>query len=367
MPARTTSNTGQVKSLPALTGIRGVAAAWVVFSHTSHALGHLAGVEDLQKLPFLRDGYLGVDIFFILSGFILSHVYATSFQKWNYREYFYFLLIRLARIYPLHLFALCVFALIVFVLPGFTANYAPDYFSRHNFVFSALLLQNFLHNPVIWNGPAWTLSAEFLAYLCFPALLMICRNVQRGTTALLCAGLSLGLLTAVFLKTGRSMDVSGLKAGFLRLACEFTAGCLLQRAYASGDSKPSGSRLATLAAFALILAGLLNPAWTPLCIVPFGWLILTVADSDSFAGKFLSNPVVVFSGEVSFSLYLTHSIVLHMVEYAVNRYSPEVMWRIITALLLVAALTVIPLLTWKYIEKPARGIGRKLAARMLFA
>lgn len=65
------------KIIPGLTGLRGVAAVWVVLYH------FLAG----SGIPVLNAGYLGVDIFFILSGFVLSHVYAANFQHGNLAHY----------------------------------------------------------------------------------------------------------------------------------------------------------------------------------------------------------------------------------------------------------------------------------------
>ncbi len=57
------------RQLVSLTGIRGVAAIWVVFFHAYSFLGPLIGGPDRAQVPIIRDGYLGVDLFFILSGF----------------------------------------------------------------------------------------------------------------------------------------------------------------------------------------------------------------------------------------------------------------------------------------------------------
>jgi peptidoglycan/LPS O-acetylase OafA/YrhL len=90
-------------NIPALTGLRGVAAAWVALFHLT------VGV------PILRHGDLGVDVFFILSGYVLTYVYAGKLA--NSAAYFGFIRARLARIYPLHLVTLCVLALMVVALP----------------------------------------------------------------------------------------------------------------------------------------------------------------------------------------------------------------------------------------------------------
>jgi len=104
------------KGLPSLTGLRGAAALWVILFHFSFLLRtHLHIPLDL---PLLREGYLGVDVFFILSGFILCHVYVSSFKQYKVREHIHFLLIRLARIYPLHLAVMLAFVLAVWLVPA---------------------------------------------------------------------------------------------------------------------------------------------------------------------------------------------------------------------------------------------------------
>ena len=94
--------------LPALTGIRGLAAWWVVIYHfrdhypddPSHLFSRVSG-----------HGYLAVDFFFELSGFILALNYLHAFHNLNTRQAFHFLGLRLARIYPLHIFMLALFLL----------------------------------------------------------------------------------------------------------------------------------------------------------------------------------------------------------------------------------------------------------------
>ena len=79
----------RVRDIPALTGLRGIAALWVVFFHLEYG----------SAIPIIEKGYLGVDIFFILSGFILMHAY--SGPKSNKFGYTRFIKARIARVYPL--------------------------------------------------------------------------------------------------------------------------------------------------------------------------------------------------------------------------------------------------------------------------
>src|ERR1700733_1728230 len=107
------NHTNSVRVISGLTGLRGIGAAWVVLFH----------LKDGSATPVLDDGYMGVDLFYILSGFVLSHVYAKQFYCGEHHRYVNFLKARMARIYPLHLFMLGVVALTVLTLPGFVSRY----------------------------------------------------------------------------------------------------------------------------------------------------------------------------------------------------------------------------------------------------
>src|ERR1043165_7460847 len=146
--------------IPALTGIRGIGAVWVVIYHLFPG-----------DLPVIGLGYQGVDLFFILSGFVLTLVHTKDFDGgYALSKYIRFLMLRLVRIYPLHITVLIVFAVAVLVLPGFAQRYEhPDHFGISQFITTALLVQNWrMGNVSLWNGPSWSLSAEWLGYIFFP-------------------------------------------------------------------------------------------------------------------------------------------------------------------------------------------------------
>src|SRR5438874_7436960 len=133
------------KLIQGLTGLRGVAACWVVLFHLYSEHG----------AP-LEGGYLGVDIFFILSGFVLSYVYAQEFQSKSSGAYVAFLTARVARIFPLHLAMLAVLGLIVVWLPGFADAYPKPHerFGLGPFIAAVFLVQNWFHFlPGCWNTP----------------------------------------------------------------------------------------------------------------------------------------------------------------------------------------------------------------------
>lgn len=126
--------------IPALTGVRGVAAVWVVLLHLSQSLKGTIGLT--ETAPLIQSGFLGVDLFFILSGAVMYHVHGADFLQYRIKSHWAFLKLRFARVYPLHAFCLFAVALAIYLLPDFTVSYRPGTFSFSNFVATLLLVSN---------------------------------------------------------------------------------------------------------------------------------------------------------------------------------------------------------------------------------
>src|SRR4051794_9498627 len=90
------------KDIPHMTGLRALAASMVLLLHLDEIHGNVLA----RHFLLVEQGYLGVDIFFVLSGYILSHVYSEMFLPISIRAYGLFLWRRFARIYPVHLVTL---------------------------------------------------------------------------------------------------------------------------------------------------------------------------------------------------------------------------------------------------------------------
>lgn len=161
---------GEVAESRALTGLRGVAASLVMAHHLYLKVGLDQHIPMLQW--GLRKGYLGVDLFFVLSGFVMSMVYGGRFARMRPGSGFAFLAFlvrRVARIWPLHAAVLAVVMLVRWLLgdplPGLRL-----------ILENLALVQAWGHSTEI-NPPAWSISTEFMAYLLFPLLAMA---VLRG-------------------------------------------------------------------------------------------------------------------------------------------------------------------------------------------
>lgn len=328
-----------------LSGLRGIGAIWVTIFH----------VFDQSTNPFISVGYLGVDLFFLLSGFIISHVHNADFAH-GYRvsTHWRFLQLRLIRIYPLHAFVLFLFACFVFTAPQFVERYDdPDRFGIGAFISTLLLVHNwgFMY-PTLWNLPTWSLSAEWLAYLLFPFISIASSRIPYRLS-LPAAFLALVAVEAVFFGTGAPRDGIG-KIGLLRIAFEFVAGCLLQR-YVSGGRRGSPALL-PWAAIGLLLVAIYLPSLQFLALFSFGLLILSVVSQQNLLSTFLSSRPMLFLGDISFSLYMCHWPLIQIRNWSVERgYLGE---QAALAVLLVS-ICLGSILCWKYVEVPARALGRR--------
>src|SRR5246127_5651007 len=164
---------GEIK---ALTGLRIIAAVWVVLFHFQSLLRDAApGFRDALT-PVLNCGAQGVDLFFILSGFVLTWNYLDRMGgAWSTRATLHFLWLRLARVWPVYLVTLHLAALwAIFTLHvGHVPSPDAGQLTAISYVRQILLVQlwfvPFFDNSS-WDGPAWSISAEWLAYLLFGLL-----------------------------------------------------------------------------------------------------------------------------------------------------------------------------------------------------
>jgi len=339
-------------NLPALTGLRGIAALWVL-------LFHVFRVQTIS-IPIIDQGYAGVDIFFLLSGFILSHVYLRS-EPFTPIGYFRFLGIRLARIYPLHLFTLCCLLIVVVAFPDFAMSYRkyPGALGLGAFIANLFLVQNWgLSAYQSWNAPSWSLSAEWLAYLVFPFLLPFLRGTKLKSLVMASAAVLASMVGLLYLDRHDTLNVTE-KAGMVRMAGEFTAGCLLYAAFAKGWRIPSPPSLAVM--FVLLGVGLLVPSLSLLLVFAFALGVLLAAQGQSRYARLLAWQPILFLGEISYSLYMTHLIVIHLFNWLTDNGRGWGAATVVPAILVIVL--VISLATYHFVEIPSRKFGRRLVLR----
>ena len=201
------------KDLRSLTALRFFAAFWVFLFHLRSRIEY----QDNWLWAVVENGARGVDFFFILSGFVIFHVYEPQIasRRFSLRSY---LIKRFARIYPLHLVMLVVFVVFA-ILRG----------NEVNGVFASLALIHSWNvtDGLVLNGPSWTLSAEIFAYILFGILVF--RTPPTWLIFVLFLGTSLAVHSfAVSLGETAFIHLSW-NYGALRILPLFLLGMLLRR------------------------------------------------------------------------------------------------------------------------------------------
>lgn len=350
---------------PLLTGIRGVAAAWVAVFHFYPWLAAIFECPVRGRVWFVRDGFLGVDLFFLLSGFVLMMSYGPRLSAGSLSEIFRFLVARAFRILPMHWTVLVILAALVGIVPAYARQ--PYVFTSKAFVESAALVQGLLPDAALaWNRPSWSISDECVAYLLFPALAPLIWTFRSFRACWLAVALALLSLGFVVMHGLHSDTLNVVQAGgLLRCVCEFTAGAFACRAW-----QLNGPMLRRLAD-PLALAGLLMLALAVRysarldVLAPFGLLALVVASGAGgrVAAFLFGSAAAVFLGEISYSLYLVHIGLFDLLAVPGVMRSVLTMtaWQqIVVVVFTWATLLLLSWLGYRHVEQPFRSYGRTL-------
>ncbi|WP_184719119.1 acyltransferase [Caulobacter sp.] len=286
-----------------LTGLRIVAAAWVLVYHFRNRLG-----LDLERFGLVAKGYLGVDLFFILSGFILTHVYLRAWEEGRF-QYRAFLWARLARLYPVHLLTLAGTVALWAVGRWQGASFDPIAFDPAVLPQQILLIHAWWTTPTVqWNFPSWSISAEWFAYLAFPAAAVAAMALRaRPVLAVLLAAGLFFLLDALVGRGGGDLTQMTAQGGALRIVPSFAMGVALHRLGRTRSMTLGLARIGTGAALAWIVVST-SLGLADIWIWPaLAALIFCLAERDK-SGRvgMLAVPLAVYLGEVSYAVYMTH-------------------------------------------------------------
>ena len=304
--------------LDPLTGVRFFLALGVVLFHFQ-----LYWTLPAESAGLLNRARLGVDVFFILSGFILTHVYLQGDRAPNYGR---FLAARLARIYPAHLFILLAMLGLVLIAPVFGVGLEPGRFNAVDFAGTLLLIQAWFprQSMALWNGPAWSLSAEWFAYLAFPAYAALALRLRARPWVLIALAMLLFVaLDAVYRAWfGRMLPRAEDSLGILRIVPEFLYGIGLYYLGQRWTPSPRMSLMGALVATTLLLTLMQIGADDRVIVAAAGPFILSLALlAKAPVRTFLSHPVLLFAGEASFALYLVHIPILMVWRNAAQAFS----------------------------------------------
>lgn len=342
------NNPGKMKSSkyrPEIDGLRAIAVLGVLLFHAN--LG-------------VPGGYVGVDVFFVISGYLITGIILRAQEK-NSFSLLEFWERRIRRIFPaLTAMLLATLAVGCYIL-------LPD--DLEEFGQSAIAQTLFVANIFFWRdtgyfaGPAelkpllhtWSLAVEEQFYFFLPVLLIVLKNQSRQRVFNI---LLLGTIVSFVISAYGAFNHSG--ATFFLLptrAWELSFGCLLAAAPWKAKSRPKRDRLMAVSGLLGILGSMfLFDSKTPfpgLAALPSvagttAVIYATNSTRNCAVGRLLSIKPLVFVGLISYSLYLWHWPVIVYLKYATEEITTA---NLSLALIVIALLAV---LSWRFIERPFR-------------
>lgn len=322
------------------TGLRGIAALFVVGYHQQFTAGY--------KLPFeviFPRSYLMVDLFFVLSGFVLSYVYC---ERINVRSFYR---ARFARIYPLHVFALLAFTILIVGVSAMRAlagRGLDDFGPLSDWLSQLFLLNAWIPAQNEWNKPSWSISAEAFAYLLFPLAVAALSIRPRLVSIAMVAG-----AVTFYALIGSSLDIS---VGLAPLRC--LAGFGLGMALFQFRNLPvkAISQL-QLAAVVWIVGALILPVYDALIMPGFAALVFLTWRDQGLVAKALSARPLHRLGELSYSIYLMHYtagglVGMIWIRTVAKLGMPSVLERSLFLACVFAVVVAVSALTYRFIERP---------------
>jgi peptidoglycan/LPS O-acetylase OafA/YrhL len=356
------------------------------------ALGHFEALWPFVNASLVRNSYLAVDFFFVLSGFVIAHAYGARVREAGSGAGF--MLRRFGRLWPLHIGIIGVFFLMQLLwlgldlsgvkppeIPfwgGFSLSTLPANF--------ALLQASGLIAGGSWNFPSWSIGVEFWTYLVF-ALACLSFGERLGRAALpiaLVAGLVILLFSDDYMSVYEGIALFRCIYGFFvgvaihALLCEKG---LPRRTFAAHAEIP----MLVIGIAFIIIAD--KTAWTMLAPVVFGGLIYVFAAEAGPLSRLLSTTPFQKIGLWSYSIYMVHAVILFAMKDSVKVIEQMTgltlskvarfgggdrtlifihdQWTTCLVVLLFLGLSVAAAsLTYRMIEDPGRKFFSRLAARL---
>jgi peptidoglycan/LPS O-acetylase OafA/YrhL len=333
-----------MREIRALTSLRGLFALFVFLYH--------AGIytpAGRPSTPGLDRGYLAVDFFFILSGFILGIAYGERTQ--TLASYGRFVWTRFGRLFPLHVTIILLVASVIGI------PYFPSFLQE--LTLTNNLYQNAPHPQL--NEVDWSLSTEWVVNLCFPVLVVLARPRFRLVTLAVCL-LALFAITAprsYILDT--VVSDPPLLASMVRCFTEFTIGLIASRIrpgiFFSKDS--------VLFLLIIVVGGLFFvPRTDYLIAILLAPFVYGVSSNSGRVSRILSIAPLTAIGDISFSIYLTHTPIFRVIRHFL--YGAPLPAYAVTLIFTSAGLVLtlgVSFLTYNFLEVPARNWFKRVANR----
>ncbi|MBV8107457.1 MAG: acyltransferase [Hyphomicrobiales bacterium] len=362
----------------ALDGLRGLAALLVIFYHVGWPT-HLTGNK------FVGNGYLAVDVFFLLSGIVIFHNYANDVV--TFERFKRFLWLRFCRVYPLHFAVLVVlvcmeFAKLAVQGMGYSSEQLPF---TNTTTYSALVANIFLvqglHtlNELSWNLPSWSISCEFFAYVAFGFLTLtgVTRSVVFSVVAPVFSGAVYCALAVNFGNLDITYDWGGARcvAGFFLGSSIIFIGSFISGAVPD--------RVLQLAEVAVVVAAIalmsLATGSSVVLVIPLFIAAIALLQRDKGPiARLLRLRSIQYLGKISYSIYMVQLLTMLSVTIILKRFfkipvltdprtqritmimNPWVGDIVLIGIILLVLL--VATVTYEFIENPGRRLGRQLTA-----
>lgn len=341
-------------------GIRGLAAISIVIYHFQHYF--------YTGQQFFKIGFSAVDLFFILSGFIISFIYSSKVMS---REtlFFDFFFRRVARLWPLHVFAL---------LTIFIVHHTMKYFSNYplfgdasmiDFFLNMFFLQNiYPFSPGLWNPPSWSITTEIVINIIWFVML----RLGFWRRIIIVPLVVFGSIILWDYSHGTTINVLAqdnlfgyINLGLMRTFIGFSIGTFIFDLYKNQTISKLSSLSLHFASFLAIFCYCLLAYYFQvsrkgldfiLVLIVFPLFVISIVDGRSLIAKALSSRPMKFLGLISYSVYLLQVPVFHVVgSYGADlAKSVTVHWTQLLGVTATFALIITSTLTFFVVEKPCR-------------
>jgi hypothetical protein len=302
---------------------RGIAALLV-------ALFHLNLVSPLSSLDLVSNGFLFVDFFFVLSGFVITHGYADRLGTLEGVGAFTFK--RFMRLWPLHVFVLAAFVLVesaralaaargaTFYAPPFSGTTAPGAVLL-NLVFGQAMG---FSDRSTWNVPSWSIAAEFWTYLVFAAALYIAET-RLSRIRFAAEGLLAGLLLAsvvILVTCSQHGQDATYDLGLFRCLYGFLVGHFVYRLWRACPKAMFDSPFIEVAALIIVVSYVSMAGRTGYSFFAppvFALVVLVFAFEAGPISKLMANRANDWLGRISYSIYMWQAfIIFNFIDRAVS-------------------------------------------------
>jgi peptidoglycan/LPS O-acetylase OafA/YrhL len=332
--------------------------------------------------PLITSGALGVDLFFVLSGFVIAYTYLDELgPALRARATARFVWARACRLLPVYLLVLHLFGVWLLVRAAAVGSDGEVAFQSVQPVLDAgqylqqlVLVQlwdDAYFDGASWVGSTWSISAEWLAYLLFPVVALALHRMRRLPVVVPALG-SMALMlpmTWAYLGTGSPYFPW---SWLVRILCGFGAGALaylvvrrLRRTQAvRRGASAVAAALPVVMAAGLLLGELAGPGRGGAVIMLFPLLVAALAVADRGPAMLLSTGLLVYGGRLSYGIYLVHIPLFEVYWLALQRIdwlAPHTALAHVGGALMLLATVVVAAVTFHLVEEPSRRRLRALA------